>query len=91
LVRSPGEEKEQELLDALPEEYYDENFDPVRRIFDSLPTPLPSAHLEGLMTQQDGVKAVVDKRLSTQVMKNYSAFVSGMQHVHDVKMGMTLL
>jgi hypothetical protein len=71
---------------SLPEEYYDESFDPVRQIFDSLPTPLPPAHLEGLMTHQDAVKAVVDKRLSTQVMKNYSAFVSGMQHVHDVKM-----
>ena len=33
------------------------------------------------------IKEVINKKLYEAVMKNYNAFVQGMQHIHDVKMG----
>lgn len=90
-VSSATRKSPEELLADLDARYYNEDFDPVLNLLQGLPAgELPEMFIENQLNELDAVKTVIDKRLLDAVMKNYAAFVEGMQHVQDVKQDLSM-
>ena len=70
--------------------FFTADFDPVHHVLNEIPVDHKDNYLENKLFILDTIKGVVDKRLSDQVVKNYELFLQGMQHVHDIKMDITM-
>lgn len=68
---------EEELMKSIPNEYYQEKFDPVLATLQQLPADVDTKHIDRLLGERERVLDVVNSKLFGRVMSSYSAFVQG--------------
>lgn len=75
---------DEELLNTVPEAYYQEGFDPVTDTLSKMPADFDDAYLDHLIEEKEGILEVLNGRLFTRVMSSYGAFVQGMTQIGEL-------
>ncbi|KAK1409966.1 hypothetical protein QVD17_36497 [Tagetes erecta] len=81
-----GSEPSKEVLDELEEEFYEEEFDPVRHTLENLPSEQSDlAYFEGKASLRLLQLDKVTEKLSRQVMEHHEVMVKGMDLVGELE------
>eukprot|EP00808_Paulinella_micropora_P030227 g72968.t1 len=86
-IKDISGKSEEDWIAELDPAHYRADFDPVGVLLRSLPPdPWPAMFMENKLAELDSIKAILDKRLSQAVQDHYEEFVTGMNHIQDIKL-----
>ncbi|KAK9864523.1 hypothetical protein WJX84_011081 [Apatococcus fuscideae] len=88
-VQQARADRREARLAALEPEFYNPDFDPVLYELQRLPPRFDESELEPVVENRAGVLEIVSEKLSQHVLKNYGAFVSGVNEVASIEHDLT--
>lgn len=80
-----GSRPHNEVLEELEEDFYEEEFDPVRHVLEHIPSEDELEYLEAKATLRLGQLDRIAERLSRHVMEHHEEMVKGMQLVRELE------
>ena len=75
---------DEELINSIPEEYYQEGYDVLSNTLSQMPVDFDEAYLDKMIEKKEAVLEVLNGRLFTRVMSSYGAFVQGMTQIGEL-------
>lgn len=78
-----------ELVEKLDKAYFEDGFNAVGHLMQSLPSDVTDEYLIGEISEKDCIQDIIQARLSEQVMANYNSFVEGLSHIRQMEDDLT--